>query len=91
MSELKLYEVSEKYISYISTVEKKFSLQKKLTETIPGSILALCTTLTGITITFPFPPLKILITVWKTEYRKSAGALSLSSVSLPNLPPGNWN
>lgn len=43
MNELKLYEVSEKYISYISTVEKMFSLQKKMTEIIPGSILALCT------------------------------------------------
>ena len=91
MSELKLYEISEKYISYISTVEKNVFPQKKMTEPIPGSIWALYTALTGITITFPFPPLKILITVWKTEYRKSAGALSLSSVSLPNLPPGNRN
>ncbi len=91
MSELKLYEVSEEYISYISTVEKMFSLQKKMTETIPGSIWALYTALTGITITFPFPPLKILITDWKTECRKSAGALSLLSALHPNPHPGNWN
>ena len=91
MSELKLYEISEEYISYISTVEKIFSLQKKMTETISESIWASCTALTGIAITFLFPHLKILITDWKTECRKSAGALSLLSASHPNPHPGNWN
>ena len=91
MNELKLYEISEEYISYISTVEKMFFPQKKMTGIIRGSIWALYTALTGITITFPFPHLKILITRLKMEYRKSVEALSPSSASLPNPHPGNWN
>ena len=91
MSELKLYEISEEYNSYISTVEKMFFPQRKMIGTIHGSIWALYTELTGITITSPFPRLKILITEWKMEYTKSAEALSPSSALHPNPHPGNWN
>lgn len=91
MSGLKLYEISEDYISYISTVEKKFFPQKRMTGTIRGSIWALYTALTGITITFHFLPLKILITEWITEYVKSVEVSFPSSVLLPNPRRGNWN
>ena len=90
MSELKLYEISEEYISYISTIEKKmFFPQRKMTGTIHGSIWALYTALTGITITSLFPHLKILITEWKMEYRKSGEPhyplTTLSQETLPHL------
>ena len=65
MSELKLYEISEEYISYISTIEKNVFPQKKMTGTIHGSIRALYTVLTGITITFPFPLLSNKIRIIK--------------------------
>lgn len=77
MSELKLYEISEEYISYISTVEKMFFPQKRMTGTIRESIWALYTALMGITIISPFLPLKILITGRKTEYEKPVGALCI--------------
>jgi hypothetical protein len=72
-------------------LKKMFFPQKKMTGTIHRSIWALYKALTGITITFPFPHLKILITGLKMEYGKSVEALSPSSESLPNPHPGNWN
>ena len=82
MSELKLYEISEEYISYISTVKKMFFPQKKMTGTIQGSIWALYTALTVITITFPFPPLKILITECSAP---GMGCSPNQTVESPNL------
>ena len=69
--------------SHISVpLKKMFFPQRRMIGTIHGSIWALYTALTGITITSPFPRLKILITEWKMEYKKSAEVLSPSSGEL---------
>ena len=91
MSELKLYEISEEYISYISTVEKNVFSSKENDRNHTRKYLGIVYSINGYNYYIPFPRLKILITEWKMEYRKSAEALSPSSASLPNPHPRNWN
>ena len=89
MSELKLYEVSEEYISYISTVEKNVFSSKENDRNHTRKYLGIVYNINGYN--YYIPLLKTLITDWKTECRKSVGALSLLSVSHPNPHLENWN
>ena len=89
MSELKLYEVSEEYISYISTVEKNVFSSKENDRNHTRKYLGIVYNINGYN--YYIPLLKTLITDWKTESRKSVEALSLLSASHPNPHPGNWN
>ena len=91
MNELKLYEISEDYISYISTVEKNVFSAKENDRNHTRKYLGIVYSINGYNYYIPLSSPKILIIGWKTEYGKSAGVSFLSSASLPNPHLENWN
>ena len=91
MSGLKLYEISEEYISYISTVEKNVFSSKENDRNHTRKYLGIVYSINGYNYYIPLSSPKNSDYRMEMEYRKSAEALSPSSALHPHPHPGNWN
>ena len=91
MNELKLYEISEEYISYISTIEKNVFFSKENDRNHTRKYLGIVYSINGYNYSIPLSSPKNSDYRIENGVQKIRGRISPSSASLPNPHPGNWN
>ena len=91
MSELKLYEISEEYISYISTVEKNVFSSKENDRNHTRKYLGIVYSINGYNYYIPLSSPKNSDYRMDNGIRKTVEVSFPSSVLLPNPRRGNWN